>query len=73
MNNAKIVIEKTDNGLSLEVGGAIPVLGLMLGEAIADIESKLPVPSVPLFREAVKIAYKRGCERDETKAASGCE
>ena len=73
MNNAKITIEKTADGLSLEIGGSVPVLGFMLGEAIADIESKLPAPAVLLFREAVKIAYKRGCERDETKAASGCE
>lgn len=66
-------MESNEKGFSLDTSGNVITIGLMIGSTIADIESKLPAPVAHFFRESIKDAYRRGCEKSaEDETAAGC-
>lgn len=72
MQKALIKLESTETGYSMDTCGNIFTIALMIGNAISEIEDKLPSPVRALFREALAESYKRGCEKNgENESTAG--
>ena len=74
MQHAKLKMESTENGFTLESQGNVLTMGVMIGRTIASIMAQLPAPVAMAFRAAVVMGYderKRGDDRGETESIAG--